>query len=57
LPGDGFVQLGNGDVEALAELVFHGANDLAAIFEGLGMFDAEFEGELGNRHGDLACCS
>jgi hypothetical protein len=51
LPGDGFVELGDADVEGLAELVLKGADDLAAVFEGVGVLDAEFEGELGDRHG------
>jgi hypothetical protein len=50
LPGDGFIELGYGDVEALAKLVFEGADYLAAVFEGLGVIDAEFEGELGYGH-------
>jgi hypothetical protein len=51
LPGHGFVHFGNGDVEVLAQLVFHGTDYLAAVLEGMGVLDAEFEGELGYGHG------
>ena len=50
-PGDGFVHFGDGDVEALAELVFHGADYLAAILERLGVLNAELESEVGYGHG------
>jgi hypothetical protein len=50
LPGDCFIELGYGDVEALAKLIFHGADDLAPVFEGPGVFDAKLEGELGDGH-------
>jgi hypothetical protein len=51
LPGNCSIQFGDGDVEALAELVFHGADDLTAILERLGVLDAKLEGELGDWHG------
>ena len=35
VPDDGVVEFGDGEVEAVAELVFHGAKDLPAVFEGL----------------------
>ena len=56
MPGDGFVHFSDRDVEALAELVFHGANDLATVFEGLGVFNAELESEMGDGHGFAASC-
>jgi hypothetical protein len=31
-------------------LILHGANNLPPVLEGLGVFDAELEGELGDRH-------
>ena len=51
LPCDGFVELGNRDVEALAQLILQRADDLAAVLERLRVFDAEFEGEMGYGHG------
>jgi hypothetical protein len=54
LPRDGFVELGDGDVEALAQLIFQRADDLAAVLEGLRVLDAEFEGELGYGH-EMGC--
>ena len=49
-PGYGFVHFGDGDVETLAELVFHGADYLAAVLERLGVLDTEFESEVGYGH-------
>jgi hypothetical protein len=40
----------DGEVEAVPEFVFHGAEDLATVFEGLGGGDLEFDGEFGYRH-------
>jgi hypothetical protein len=51
LPGYCLVHFGDGNVEALAKLVLHGADYLAAILEGLSVFDAEFKGEVGYGHG------
>ena len=50
LPHDGFVQLRYRDVEALPQLVFERANNLTPVFERLGVLDANFEGQLRNRH-------
>ena len=50
MPEHGLVHLGDGDVEALAELVFEGAHDLTPVLEGLGVLDADFEGQLGDGH-------
>jgi len=51
LPHHGLIHLGHGDVEALLQLVFERAHDLATVLEGLGVLDADFEGELGDGHG------
>lgn len=45
VPDGGFVEFGDGDVEGVAELVFEGADDLAAVLEGLGVIDLQFEGK------------
>ena len=50
VPDDAVVELGYGEVEAVAELVFHGAKDLAAVFEGLSVVDLQFDGEFGDGH-------
>jgi hypothetical protein len=50
VPDDPIVEFCDGEVEAVAELVFHGANDLAAVFEGLSVGDLQFDGEFGYRH-------
>jgi len=34
----------------VAEFVLEGANDLAAVFEGLGVRDFELDGEFGDGH-------
>lgn len=34
----------------MAEFFFHGADDLAAILEGLGVGDFDFEDEFGQGH-------
>ena len=34
----------------MAELVFEGADDVAAVLEGLGVGDFEFDGQFGNGH-------
>ncbi len=55
VPEDGLlIELGDGEVEGVAELVFEGADDLSAIFEGLCVGDGDVEGELADGHGDLA---
>ena len=51
VPNDGVVELGDGEVEAVAELLFHGADDLPAVFEGLGVGDFDLEDEFGQGHG------
>lgn len=50
VPDHRVVELGDGDVEAVAQLFLEGAHDLAAVFERLRMFDSELEGEGGERH-------
>ncbi len=50
VPDDAFVEFGDGEVEAVAELVLHGAEDLAAVFEGVGVRDFELDGEFGDGH-------
>jgi hypothetical protein len=50
VPDDSVVEFGDGEVEAVAELVFHGAEDLAAVFEGLCVGDIQFDGEFGYGH-------
>ena len=44
LSEESVVELRNRDVEGVAELVFEGANDLAAVLEGLGVGDSELDG-------------
>ena len=51
VPDHGVVKLGYGEVEAVAELFLHGADDLATILEGLGVGDFDFEDESGQGHG------
>lgn len=53
-PGYSFVHFGDGDVEALAELVLHRADDVTAVFERVGVLNAEFEREMGDGHGFAA---
>ena len=50
VPDDAVVQLGDGEVEAVAEFVLEGADDLAAVLEGLGIGDFDFEGKAGDGH-------
>lgn len=60
LPGDSFVELGDGDIKVVAQLVLEGADDLTPVFEGLGVFDTKLEGELGDGHvlaDDLGCAA
>jgi hypothetical protein len=47
---EGLVELGDGDVEVVAELVLNGAHRLATIFEGVGVGDIEFEEDLSDGH-------
>jgi hypothetical protein len=51
VPKYSVIKLGDGDVEAVAELFLKRANDLAPILEGLRVLDGEFESEHGERHG------
>jgi hypothetical protein len=44
VPDDAVVELGYGEVEAVAELVFHGAENLATVFEGLSVGNLKFDG-------------
>ena len=50
VPDDGIVELGYGDVEAVAEFFFHGADHLAAVLERLGVGDFDLEDEFGYWH-------
>ncbi len=50
LPGGGVVHFGDGDVESVGEFLFQAADDLAAILEGVGVLDAEFEKHGGDGH-------
>ena len=52
VPDDSVVEFGDGEVEAVAELVFHRTEDLTAIFEGLGVGYLQFYGEFGYGHRD-----
>ena len=45
VPDQGFIQFGDGDVEAVAKLFLERAHDLAAVLEGLCVLDAKFEGQ------------
>jgi len=45
IPEVGGVELGDGDVEGGAQLVFEAADNLALVLERLRVLDAEFEGE------------
>ena len=47
VPEDGVVEFGYGEVEAVPQLFFHGTDDLAAVFEGLGVRDFDLEDEFG----------
>lgn len=49
-PGYGLVHFGDGDVESLAELVFHRADYVTAFLERVGVLDAELESEMGYGH-------
>src|ERR1700687_551755 len=44
VPDGGVIELGHGDVESVAELVLHGTDYLAAVFEGLRVGDFDLEG-------------
>jgi hypothetical protein len=50
VPNDAVVEFGNGEVEAVTELVFHGADHLAAVFKGLSVRDFDLDGEFGDWH-------
>jgi hypothetical protein len=50
VPDDSVVQFGDGEVEAVAKLVFHGAKNLTAVFEGLSVRDIDLDGESGDGH-------
>jgi hypothetical protein len=44
------VEFGDRDVESGAQAIFQAADDLAAVFDRLGGFDVEFEGEERDGH-------
>lgn len=48
--GCAFVELGDGEVEGVAELVLERTDDLTTVFEGLGVGDGDFESELADGH-------
>jgi hypothetical protein len=50
VPDDALVEFGDGKVEAVAELVLHGAEDLTAVFEGLGVRDFKLDNDFGDGH-------
>lgn len=50
VPDDSVVEFGDGEVEAVAEFIFHGTENLAAVFEGLRVRDVDFDGEFGDGH-------
>lgn len=50
VPDDAVVEFGDGEVEAVAELVFYRAEDLAAVFQGLSVRDLQFDDEFGYGH-------
>ena len=50
LPGDRFVQLGNGNVEAVAQLFLEAANHLAAILKRMRVLNTQLDGHGGNGH-------
>jgi hypothetical protein len=50
VPDCTFVELGDGEIEGVAEFVLEGANDVAAVLEGLGVWDFELDGEFGDGH-------
>ena len=50
VPEGSVVELGDGDVEAVAEFFLEGAYDLATVLERLCVLDGELEGEHGERH-------
>ena len=51
VPEYSVVELSDGDIEAVAQFFLEGANDLAAVLEGLRVLDGQLEGEGGERHG------
>lgn len=50
VPGEGVVELGDGDVEAVAKLVLEGADGLTAVFERVRVLDGELDGEGRDGH-------
>jgi hypothetical protein len=50
VPGEGFVEFGDGDVEAVLDFFFQAADDLAAVLEGVSVLDAELDREGGYGH-------
>lgn len=48
IPEIGGIEFGDGDVEGSAQAVFEATHDLALVLEGVGSFDAEFEGKGGD---------
>jgi hypothetical protein len=50
LPGGRIIHLGDGDIEAVSQFFFEAANDLAAVFERVSVFDAQLERHGGDGH-------
>jgi len=55
VPEGGVVEFGDGDVEAVAELVFERADGLATVLKGLRVFDGEFDRKCRDGHGCGQC--
>jgi len=51
LPRDGLIHFCNGDIETVGKLFLQAADDLAAVLEGVSMFDTKLEEHGGNGHG------
>jgi len=50
VPYDTLVELGDREIEAVAKLIFHGTENLAAVFKGLSVRNLQFDGEFGDGH-------
>ena len=50
VPQEGVIELGDGDVEAMAQLLLERAHDLTAVLERLRVLDGEFEGKRSEGH-------
>lgn len=50
LPDDDFVELGDGNIELMPQTIFKTADALTPVFEGVGVFHADFEREHADGH-------